>query len=883
MAGDMRVSMLFEANAAQAKAEVAAMRAEIERIGPAGDVAAQGTAAAAASGAEWGSMVQMLRASVQPMIGEALALAEATRQVSAMEEMGVLSAQEAAQAHDLLARQAIELQARMDAAGVSMDGATAAIIRQETAVQQLIGVTTGLGQATNGTVADTLRHGQMLDDLRARYNPLFAASRQYEIALRDIAEAERMGAISAIEAGAARDRAAQMMAPVPAMLGRVGTASQATTQHVLQLGYQLNDIGMMMALGQSPFALMMQQGPQVVQVFANMRAEGVALRSALVGAFTSFLNPVGLATMAVIGFGAAAVQWLTNSGEAAETFEQSIDRANDAISRMQRLTADLTERDLEGLRKKYGQVTDQVLALTAAQVAQANGEARRSLATSLNDVQDQFGSSLLQSFVYRGPGDAGSEQQTEFVDNLQSQLQVTREEALSLAQAMEQAFNPENAQAQAQALGVVRGVLQGIAGSGREGADAAAALLVKFLEAEDTALQLAEAERDAALAAIQLAGVDIAANISAALGPATSLAAKLWDAAAAAVAASRAQAQLDAMKIEFSPGGQAMMKYGSRTPGGTSAQNSLADRNTPKSTGSAGGGGGGADAEADAVGNLIRKLREEQELLRETDPIQKEMIRHREALANATEDQKREVEAYIRSNYEERAAMESLRATADLTGTALIDALMGGKDAGEQLVQTLLKAGMQAAILGQGPLAGFFGTGDNGGLFGLLFPTKKADGGQVFGPGGPRDDAVPAWLSNGEYVVNAEATQANLPILEALNRGVPISSLMHWIGGRNLMHRADGGLVGSVPVSSAPMWVRTGTASTSGTGGGRPESSRPIVQIINNSPEPIREQQSAGPDAEAGVTLIVGRQTARGKFDKQNRSRFGLTPKVTSR
>lgn len=46
-----------------------------------------------------------------------------------------------------------------------------------------------------------------------------------------------------------------------------------------------------------------------------------------------------------------------------------------------------------------------------------------------------------------------------------------------------------------------------------------------------------------------------------------------------------------------------------------------------------------------------------------------------------------------------------------------------------------------------------------------------ADGGYVSGPGGPRDDKIPANLSNGEFVVNAAATAANRPLLEAINSG----------------------------------------------------------------------------------------------------------------
>jgi hypothetical protein len=44
-----------------------------------------------------------------------------------------------------------------------------------------------------------------------------------------------------------------------------------------------------------------------------------------------------------------------------------------------------------------------------------------------------------------------------------------------------------------------------------------------------------------------------------------------------------------------------------------------------------------------------------------------------------------------------------------------------------------------------------------------------APGGWVSGPGGGRADKVPAWLSNGEFVVNAGAAMQWAPLLEAIN------------------------------------------------------------------------------------------------------------------
>lgn len=66
-----------------------------------------------------------------------------------------------------------------------------------------------------------------------------------------------------------------------------------------------------------------------------------------------------------------------------------------------------------------------------------------------------------------------------------------------------------------------------------------------------------------------------------------------------------------------------------------------------------------------------------------------------------------------------------------------------------------------------GQLLGGLG-GGGGGLFSLF---GFAEGGHVSGPGTGTSDSIPAMLSNGEFVVNAKATAANRPVLEAINAG----------------------------------------------------------------------------------------------------------------
>jgi hypothetical protein len=58
----------------------------------------------------------------------------------------------------------------------------------------------------------------------------------------------------------------------------------------------------------------------------------------------------------------------------------------------------------------------------------------------------------------------------------------------------------------------------------------------------------------------------------------------------------------------------------------------------------------------------------------------------------------------------------------------------------------------------------------NFGGSGTFGPLPKKDGGWVSGPGGPREDKIPALLSDDEFVVNARSAREFGPLLEAINR-----------------------------------------------------------------------------------------------------------------
>lgn len=136
------------------------------------------------------------------------------------------------------------------------------------------------------------------------------------------------------------------------------------------------------------------------------------------------------------------------------------------------------------------------------------------------------------------------------------------------------------------------------------------------------------------------------------------------------------------------------------------------------------------------------------------------------------------------------AAVDDVRQTGkDALGGFITD-LVEGESAADALGNALGRIGDKLLDLS---LNSLFGTGPGiGGFFSALSGVFRKDGGAVraatggridatgggrlSGPGGPRGDKIPAWLSDGEYVVNSKAAKQNYATLEAMNSGLKMAN-----------------------------------------------------------------------------------------------------------
>lgn len=166
----------------------------------------------------------------------------------------------------------------------------------------------------------------------------------------------------------------------------------------------------------------------------------------------------------------------------------------------------------------------------------------------------------------------------------------------------------------------------------------------------------------------------------------------------------------------------------------------------------------------------------------------------------------------------------------------------------------------QAGALGQA-IAGAFsaapvGGAPGGGLFDLFggligggtpAPVLLAGGGPVRGPGTETSDSIPAWLSDGEFIVNAKQARKHRSLLEAINDNT-------------IMAFAAGGEVGGIPGYAME------TMRSARRGSGESGRSGPLVEIIDQrrkgSPD-VQQKTLMGPNGEQRLRILIRDENAK--------------------
>lgn len=351
------------------------------------------------------------------------------------------------------------------------DNTTESIIRQNIAIEKQIGIQSqineALGVKSGGTsddaytkrAADIEAYGKELDNLKTKFDPIYAAEKRHAQAVTEINRALSVGAINQYDYSRALNTANQQL---EANLGALrqgpptynqlqksanGFASNIkdSGQFAQQAAYQFNDLFVQLASGQSAFTAITQQGAQLSQMFQPGTGLGAAAKG-LGSAFVQFLiNPLNLAIVAMAAT-AAAVPLIWNavnssSGKTAADFLKEFDALVKEIGNSSEKTAQKLDDMLNRPRAFAQQQADAKRA--AEGIKKELEDALNKIANTASDIGKEYVTNIL----------GGAElTDTTFQFNKATQEAILRVRELGV----ELSKNPERAKAIAAELGQIQ-------------------------------------------------------------------------------------------------------------------------------------------------------------------------------------------------------------------------------------------------------------------------------------------------------------------------------------------------------------------------------------------------------------------------------------------
>lgn len=336
-------------------------------------------------------------------------------------------------------------------------------------------------------------HAKSLHDLKTKFDPIYAASSVYEKQLTELNSAFSAGVLSSAQYDNALERLNAQLEMGVVSSNKWGQSVRVSSAHMAaattNVVNQFNDIGVMLAAGQSPLLLALQQGTQLSQVFTQMSAGGASPLAMVRAGLAGMLNPISLITIGSIAMGAALIQGIGKVIPQAADFEESLESASKAI---QNARAAGDAMSFSVMVREYGDATKAVRELLGGKRELALFDAQQ----ALDATQSALGG--IQTFV-----DPRS------LLNFARAMQLTREEAKGLKADLQTAMVSRDPVAYADALADMRRQLSAAAGGAENLTGSAGDLYKQLLDSEDVArkfiaLDLGNGIRPAVDAASQL-------------------------------------------------------------------------------------------------------------------------------------------------------------------------------------------------------------------------------------------------------------------------------------------------------------------------------------------------------------------------------------------
>ena len=204
--------------------------------------------------------------------------------------------------------------------------------------------------------------------LAASYNPALSAQLKFSEQQKELATAVKLGVVSASEQAEILRTLQASYSTSTQAVNKFAAGQRAGAAASANLFAQFNDIIVMLAAGQNPLQLAIQQGSQINQVLASMGEEGKkakSVASVVGGAIASMINPMSLLTLGLIAGSAALVNWATSASSSsgtAEGFKNAVSELKDSTAALNESLSLTIPDNYDRLLEKYGSLNDSIRA-----------------------------------------------------------------------------------------------------------------------------------------------------------------------------------------------------------------------------------------------------------------------------------------------------------------------------------------------------------------------------------------------------------------------------------------------------------------------------------------------------------------------------------------
>lgn len=353
-----------------------------------------------------------------------------------------------------------------------------------TAAEYTRGAQAQLDRQARETAAAADQHAASIASLRAEFQPLYQVSKNYEAQLDRIAQAERESILTSGQAEAARQRAAQALLTAGQAADAYHASSGRAQATTMNLMYNFQDLGVMLAAGQSPLLLAAQQGTQIGAALEASGAKGKQVLGLLKEAALSVVSPVNLITIGAIAAGAALFYAFQRAIPPTKSLAEALKDLDAAMSTAKSTAGEAA--DLDALTKKYAGARAEVQALANAKRDLARLEAE----TAYKDAKSSFYSDVgFNRWWDSLRGFAGTEEGR--VRKLAQDFDLTTEAATRLNEQLLKAQSSTNAEMAASYYGQMRQTIVDAAGGMEKLTTAQKEVVGKINEMEGKAREFA--------------------------------------------------------------------------------------------------------------------------------------------------------------------------------------------------------------------------------------------------------------------------------------------------------------------------------------------------------------------------------------------------------